>query len=183
MALTSRCRHEQYNRFMFRTLAICWMTGIALLPGTPASAQQSAGTATQDEQTTNSPITNIQVECVPAYRASELQGEHGCVAGKVSRITTPKNGGTHISLCPHMSGCAFHAVVRKQDHDAVGDLTYLRGKLVAFDGDVKRNRGWLEIVVKKRSQVHVAAGNSPREFDAAQAKPKDPSSGKQRRTW
>ena len=150
------------------------MIGIDLLSGVPARAQQSTGTAAQADQSKNSPTTNIQVECVPAYRASELLGEHGCVAGKVSRVTTPKNGSTHISLCPHMSGCAFHAVVRKQDHDAVGDLTYLRGKLVAFDGEVKRSRGWLEIVVKKRSQVHVAAGNSPREFDASQANPKAP---------
>jgi hypothetical protein len=117
------------------------------------------------------PVTAVREECLPASRASELIGKHGCVAGRVSRVTTPKNGSTHISLCPPRSDCSFHAVVLQRDHDNLGDLSYLHGKVVAFVGDITMYRDHPEIVVTNRQQVHVMGGDTPTQFDADKSKP------------
>jgi hypothetical protein len=127
-------------------------------------------------------ITDIQMECAPASKAAELMGQHGCVAGRVFRVTEAKNGNQHIALCPPKSGCSFHAAVSRHDRKTVGDLSYLRGKYVAFSGNVTDFRGRPRIVVKDREQIHVTAGDPPVEFDASQSRPKGAKS-KNVRAW
>ncbi len=114
-------------------------------------------------------------------------GKHGCVAGKVFRVTVRKSGNTHLSLCPSRK-CSFQAVVSKRDRASVGDLAYLRDRYVAVLGDVTLSRsGHPIIAVNDREQIRVAAGDPPPEFDAAQSKPAShgrPSSfGKGDRAW
>lgn len=141
-----------------------------LLIVTSATAQiGSAQSAPQSVPKTQA-LPEIRVECTPAAHASELVGQHGCVAGRVSRVTYTRTGATHLSLCPARSNgkCSFHAVALARDRDAVGDLSYLKGKIVAVIGDVKDYRGHPQIVVSNREQLQVAAGSPPAEFDAAQ---------------
>lgn len=164
---------------------------VALLLTIPALAQQSAKPAvpTQSDARvapgTQTPPAEITVECLSALRASELIDQHGCVAGKVSSVTALKNGTTHLSLCPPKSDCSFHASVLTGDRETVGDLSYLRGRLIAVVGDVTTNRGDPEIVIHRREQIHVAAGSPPPEFDAERAKPssKAPLGNKRGRAW
>jgi hypothetical protein len=173
-------------------VSLRWPSCTVLLLAIPVLAQQSASPAVPERSTSQaaqkpeSPITEIKVECLPASRASELIDKHGCVAGRVFRVTHPKNGSTHLSLCPPKRDCSFHAVVFEHDHANVGDLTYLHGKFVAFVGDITSYRGKPEIVIKDRRQIHVTAGNPPSEFDAAQPTPLttgQPTSGKRGRAW
>jgi len=134
-----------------------------------AAGAQAAGKSGKS----NAPaVTDIKVECVPASKAADLVGQNGCVAGRVFRVTTAKNGNQHLSLCPPRSGCSFHAALSRHDRDKVGDLSYLRGKYVAFNGNVVDFRGRPRIVIKDREQIHVTAGNPPSEFDSAQSRPK-----------
>jgi len=148
----------------------------ALLLAAPAA--QAAGSQASDAD-------ELKVECVPASRASELIGQHGCVAGKVFRVTTSKNGNQHISLCPPKGPCSFHAAISSRDRNNVGDISYLRGKIVALVGDVTDFRGHPRIVLKSREQIHVTAGNPPPEFDASRSRSsgKTGQSGKQGRAW
>lgn len=147
-------------------------------PATPA--EQPAASAAQKSET---PITEIKVECLPASRAAELLGKHGCIAGRVSRVSTPKNGSTHLSLCPRRSNCEFHLVTFAHDRDAVGDLSYLHGKVVAVVGDVTKYRGEPEIIITNRKQLQVIAGDPPSQFDAAQSKATSAGQNKRGRTW
>jgi hypothetical protein len=89
----------------------------------------------------------------------------------VFRVTTRKTGNTHLALCPSRGKCSFQAVVFARDRGKVGDLTYLRGKLVAVIGDVVEYRDHPEIVVRAPEQLRVAASDPSPEFDAAQARP------------
>lgn len=149
----------------------------ALLLVTPALARQSAAPSapaqpgTQAAQQPASELSNLQVECTPASAASQLIGKHACIAGKVYRVTVRKSGNTHLSLCPTRK-CSFQAVISGRSRASVGDLSYLRGKLVAVVGDVTQTRGGRPIIaVKDREQIRVAASAPPPEFDAAQARP------------
>ena len=144
-----------------------------------AAGAQAAGKSVQSKAPA---VTDIKVECVPASKAADLIGQHGCVAGRVFRVTTAKNGNQHLSLCPPRSGCSFHAAVSRHDREKVGDLSYLRGKYVAFSGNVVDFRGRPRIVIKDREQIHVTAGNPPSEFDSAQSRPKG-SRGDRGRAW
>lgn len=145
----------------------------ALLLVTPAFARQSAAPTApaQSAAKSNSQLRDLQVECTPASRASDLVGSHGCVAGKVFRVTIRNSGNTHLSLCPSHK-CSFQAVISKHDRGNIGDLSYLRGKVIAVQGDVTESRGGHPIIaIKNREQIRVAAGEPPTEFDAAQARP------------
>ncbi|MDR3763762.1 MAG: hypothetical protein P4M01_06660 [Acidobacteriota bacterium] len=113
---------------------------------------------------------DLKVECIPAARGEQLIDQQGCIAGRVVSATVSKNGNQHLSLCAPRSGCSFHVVVEHRDRRQVGDVTYLRGKLVAFSGEVKRFRGNPRMVVRARDQIHVTAGSTPPEFDTAQPK-------------
>ncbi len=133
---------------------------------------RSTGRRTVSSPTTDGSNTNkIRIECAPASRASELIGKHGCVAGRVFRVTTRKTGNSHLYLCPSRSKCSFQAVAFARDRRKVGDLTYLHGKLIAVVGDVIDYRGHPEIVVKDIEQIRVAAGDPSPEFDAARPNP------------
>ena len=125
--------------------------------------------------TQSATLPPLQMDCTPASRAAELAGKHGCVAGKVFRITTTKHGDTHLSLCPEHShggaNCSFHVIARARDGSSVGDLAYLRGKIIAVMGDVTEYRGHPEIVVRDKEQLQVAADEAPQEFDASQRRP------------
>jgi hypothetical protein len=164
---------------------------VALLLAIPALAQQSSSPAAPAQPAAqvvpdpSSPMTKIKVECLPAARASELIGKHGCVAGKVFRVTALKNGTTHLSLCPPNSDCSFHASVFTGDRETIGDLSYLHGRLVALVGDVTSYHGDPEIILRDSKQIHVAAGSPPAEFDASQAKPSSKSTpgSKRGRAW
>jgi hypothetical protein len=149
----------------------------ALLLAASAAAQAAGNQASSGDE--------LKVECTPASRASELIGQYGCVAGRVFRVTSSKSGNQSISLCPPRSPCSFHAAVSNRDRRNVGDVSYLRGKLVAFVGDVTDFRGHPRIVLKSREQIHVTAGNPPSEFDAARSRPsgKSGQSGKPGRSW
>lgn len=127
--------------------------------------------------------SDLKIECVSASKAAGLTGQHGCVAGRVIRVTTAKSGSQNIALCPPKSGCSFHAAVSRRDREKVGDLTYLRGKYVAFSGDITDFRGHPRIVLRDREQIHVAAGNPPPEFDSALPLPKNSHDGKSGRAW
>jgi hypothetical protein len=156
---------------MIQRRLLCATLLIAAAPVAFAAQQPS-----QDE---------LKVECLPASRGAELLGQQGCVAGRVYSATVAKNGNQHLSLCPPRQGCSFHAVVANRDRQRVGDVTYLRGKVVALVGDVTDFRGHPRIVIRDREQIHCAAGNPPPEFDAAQPKPssKSANSGKKNYTW
>lgn len=156
----------------------------ALLLSIPLIAQTGAGNAAP-AQAVATPIATLKVECLPASRASELIGKHGCVAGKVFRISTLKSGAVHLSLCPPKKHCSFHAAVSRRDRETVGDVYHLQGKFVAFVGEVIEYRNRPEIVVHARGQIHVTAGSPPQEFDSAQSKPNRQSTptGKRERAW
>ncbi|HVJ05797.1 MAG TPA: hypothetical protein VM578_09000 [Candidatus Saccharimonadales bacterium] len=118
------------------------------------------------------PITNVRVECVDPSRAFELIDKYGCIAGRVSRVSSQKNGNTHISLIQLHSDEKFRVVIFAEDRDKVGDLSYLHGRVVVFLGDVTSHRGQPELIVKNREQLRVTAGNPPPEFDASRTKGK-----------
>jgi hypothetical protein len=142
----------------------------ALLLAIPALAQPAPAQAASPPPASGAEATgpNIRVECTPASRASELIGKHGCVAGRVYRVTTTKHGETHLSLCPSRKKCSFHVVAKARDSHNVGDLAYLRGKIVAVVGDVTESRDHPVIIVRDKLQLQVTAGDTPQEFDAAQ---------------
>jgi hypothetical protein len=116
-------------------------------------------------------LPQLRVECTPAWRAEELIGKHGCVAGRVYHIQTTKHGSVSLSLCAPHSKCSFHAMAHARDTGSVGDLYPLRGEIVAVIGDVVKYRGHPEIFLRDRSQIRVAAGDPPPEFDASQKWP------------
>ncbi len=162
-------------------MTLRFLISAALLLIIPAFAQQGAQPnappavpaqpTAQPAQNPDSPAPQLQIVCTSASHASELIGKNGCVAGKVFRITIRKTGNTHLSLCPNRK-CSFQAVVSAHNRAKVGDLSYLRGKVVAIVGDVRLSRaGRPVIAIKDRQQIRVAADDSPPEFDAAQPKP------------
>lgn len=114
---------------------------------------------------------DLRIECVSAANGAQLLGRQGCVAGRVYSASVAKNGNQHLSLCAPRSGCSFHVVVPRHDRHQVGDITYLRGKVVAFSGEVTLFRNKPRLVIHAREQIHVTAGSTPSEFDAAQPKP------------
>ena len=69
------------------------------------------------------------------------------------------------------ANCSFHVIAKARDSGSVGDLAYLRGKIIAVVGDVKDYRGHPEIIVRDREQLQVAADEAPPEFDAGQRGP------------
>jgi hypothetical protein len=148
----------------------------ALLLAIPALVQPGSSQAASAPLAASADATlpAIRVECTPASRASELLGKHGCVAGRVFRVTSTKRGDTHLSLCPSRSGgkCSFHVVTKAGDSSSVGDLAYLRGKIVAVVGDVTEYHGHPAILVRDKQQLQVAANDAPQEFDAAQPRPR-----------
>jgi hypothetical protein len=155
-----------------------WLIAVVLLLAIAAQAQPSAIPGVPAQSTPplaavkpGAPASEIRVECAPASRATALIGQHGCVAGRVFRVTTGKTGNTHIALCPSRSKCTFQAVVRGHDRAEVGDLTYLRGRIVAITGDVTHYRGHPQIAITQAEQIHVAASDAPSQFDVDQAKP------------
>ena len=149
---------------------------VLLLLAMPALAQPDSSAAVPSQSATpttppGSALSDMRVECVPASRARELIGKHGCVSGRVYFVTTSRSGATHVSLCPGHSKCSFHAVALPRDRRTVGDLTSLRGKLVAVVGPVTHYRGHPEIIVRDRQQIQVAAGNPPPQSEVDPATP------------
>ncbi len=137
-----------------------------------ATAQTVTQRAPETKSNPDIPLTEIRVECVDPSRAVELIGKHGCIAGKVSRVTSQKNGDIHISLYHPRDSERFRVVVLAEDRNKVGDLFYLQGRLVVFLGEVTKHRGQPELIVKDREQLRVSAGEPPPEFDASHAKGK-----------
>jgi hypothetical protein len=151
-----------------RLLCAALLLAASVVAGQSAAPTTPAQTAAQKP---DGPLRELQVECTPASGAAQLIGKHGCVAGRVFRVTVHKGGNTHVSLCPARK-CSFLAVVSGHDRARVGDLYYLRGKVIAVLGDVTESgSGHPIITVTAREQIRVAAGNPPPEFDAAQARP------------
>ncbi len=148
----------------------------ALLLAMPAVAQPAsspAAAARSGAQTAppSSALPDMQIACTPASRAAELIGKHGCVSGRVYQVTFSRRGATHLSLCPSHGKCRFHAVVLARDRRAVGDLSSLRGKIVAVVGQVTHYRGHPRIIVKDRQQIQIAPGNPPPPSDVDPANP------------
>jgi hypothetical protein len=146
---------------------------VFLLLAMPALAQPESGAALPSQHGAPAPqpgsaLSDLRVECVPASRARELIGKHGCVSGRVYSVTTSHSGATHVSLCPGHRKCSFHAVAPARDRRTVGDLTALRGKLVAVVGPVTHYRGHPQIIVRDRQQIQIAAGNPPPQSDVDQ---------------
>lgn len=143
-----------------------------LLAASLALPQQSAGqAATKHPAPANFALQQIRIECTPAWRAETLIGRQGCVAGRVHGIRN-HHGETQLSLCRAGQECAFRAVVERNSAQQIGDLSYLRGKIIAIMGDVTESRGAPRIVIKNKEQITVAPGNLPQEFDAAQQRPR-----------
>jgi hypothetical protein len=154
-------------------LCAALLTALPVLSQTEAQAvPKGQAAAIQAPPKPEATLPEMRVECTAAARAADLMGQHGCVAGRVSRITYTRSGAVHISLCAARSKCSFHAVALARDRGTVGDLSDLRGKIVAVVGDVTDYRGHPQIRVKNREQLQVAAGEPPAEFDAAQASAK-----------
>ncbi|PSH05273.1 MAG: hypothetical protein CXZ00_03745 [Acidobacteria bacterium] len=167
-----------------------WLLCIVLFVALPALAQKSTAPSLVEQPAPNaassSPVTTVQVECLPPSRASELLDKHGCVAGKVFRVSSQKNGNLRIFFGPNHDECEFQAVVFARDRDSLGDLSYLHGRLVAVIGEVIEYRDHAEIVVKDRKQIQVAATDPPKQFDADQSRPGFGSAhrgGKRGRAW
>jgi hypothetical protein len=156
-------------------MIVLWMLPLALLLSMPVLAQKPAPAPAQQPAASTQegpPITeSLRVECSAASQAQSLIGQNGCVAGKVLQVNVGKNGNVHLHLCPAHSGCYFHAVVHSHDRARVGDLTYLRGRIVAFTGPITSYREHPQIVIRSREQVHVAAGETPSQFDADRTSP------------
>ncbi len=145
------------------------MTARALLVGCLLLA--SVAMAPAKQTVNNAPaVGEVKEECVPASQAATLVGRYGCVAGRVFRVTEAKSGNQHLSFCPPRAACSFHVAVPKADRKKVGDLSYLRNKLVAVVGDVAEFRGRPRIVVRDKDQLHVTAGNPPGELDAGRSR-------------
>ena len=147
----------------------------AAQPLASASAALPATAPAIQPTTVSVSLPPLQVDCTPAAQASQLTGKRGCVAGRVFRITTTKHGDTHLSLCPSRrnggANCSFHVIAKAHDSGSVGDLAYLRGRIIAVVGDVKDYRGHPEIIVRDKEQLQVAADEAPPEFDAGQRRP------------
>ncbi len=154
----------------------------ALLFAVPVVAQPSLTPAVPSPKPEIT-MPRIRVECTPASRAADLVGQHGCVSGRVFRITYTRTGAVHVSLCPVRSNCSFHAVAEARDSRTIGDLSYLRGQIVAVIGDVTESRGHPRIVIKNREQFQVAAGGPPQEFDAARPRANGKSFSGSNRVW
>jgi hypothetical protein len=155
-------------------VSLRWLLSTALLLALlPTHAQQSAPVPIQTQESSHSkPVAKeVQVQCLPASRASELMDKHGCIAGRVFRVTSSKSGNTRIALCPNRNACKFHAVVFSRDRDNFGDLGYLHGRAIAILGDITEYRGGPQIVITSREQIKVVAVNPPPEFDAAKGTP------------
>lgn len=159
----------------------------ALLLTSFALAQQSPEPVTPPPAKPGAATAQMQVECTPAAHAAGLIGQYGCVAGKVSRVTVGKNGNTHLTICSAHSKCKFQAVVRSHDSSKVGDLSYLRGRIVAVEGDVTEYRGNPRIAIKRRQQLHIAASDAPSQLEADQNQPavnaQSPHGSKRNRAW
>jgi hypothetical protein len=144
-------------------------------PATVRPASQQPAASVQPVADTDAPLSPMHVDCTPASRASELTGKHGCVSGKVFRITTTKRGDTHLSLCPSRgrggAECWFRVAARGRDSSSVGDLAYLRGRTIAVVGDVTEFHGHPQIIIREKEQLQVAADEAPQEFDASQRRP------------
>jgi hypothetical protein len=131
----------------------------------------SVAMAPAKQTANNAPaVGEVKEECVPASKAATLVGRYGCVAGRVFRVTEAKSGNQHLSFCPPRAECSFHVAVPKADRKKVGDLSYLRNKLVAVVGDVVEFRGRPRMVVHDKEQLHVTAGNPPGELDAGRSR-------------
>jgi hypothetical protein len=141
----------------------------------PAQAPPAVTPAAAAIQSTAKPAPEngdeLRVECSPASKVQTLADHDGCIAGMVLRVSIVKNGNVHLAFCPPHSDCHFLAVVRKSDRARIGDLSYLRGRVVALTGPVTTFRGHPRIVIRKREQIHVAATESPSQFEADRAAP------------
>jgi hypothetical protein len=141
----------------------------------PAPARPAAAPAATATQSTAKPAPEnggeLRVECSPASQAATLAGQKGCVAGRVLRVSVARSGNLLLNFCPAHSGCGFKGVVRKSDRTRIGDLSYLRGRVVALTGPVTIFRGHPRIVIREREQVHVAASESPSQFETDRAAP------------
>jgi len=151
-------------------MLLCANPAIGQQDGKPAAPADVAPQAPDAGAKAEAPITELRVECVDPSRALELIGKHACIAGRVSRVTSRKNGNTHISFHQPQAEKKFHAIVLAEDRNKVGDLSYLHGRVVVFLGDISKHRGQPELIVKDREQLRVMAGNSPAEFDASHSK-------------
>jgi len=132
--------------------------------------QSSAGQG-PDSSATDDILEQIRMECTAAWYARTLIGKRGCVAGRLYDTDTNRHGDLQLILCPPNRECAFRAVVNKRDRDAVGDLSYLEGKVIAVTGTVVRDHDNPRIYVTDKDQVKIAPGN-PIEFDATHHRPR-----------
>jgi hypothetical protein len=146
---------------------LCALLLLALPALAQAAPEQASSAQTAAEA--SAALAQMRIECTPAGHAAALIGKHGCVAGRVFRITTTRHGATHLSLCPSRRRCSFHVVVRARDGRSVGDLEYLHGKLIAVVGNVTQYRGHPRIVVTDKQQIQIAADQGSPEFDASRA--------------
>ena len=97
---------------------------------------------------TQSPTLNVS-SALPASRASELIGKHGCVAGKVFRDhhAEQRRHSTSRSARPQKQLLVSRGSPGATRQRATWRLDHLRGKIVALVGDVTEYRGHPEIFV------------------------------------
>jgi hypothetical protein len=107
----------------------------------------------------------LRMECLPVERASELVGQHGCVSGILRHISVGDHDTLVLSLCPGDVKCRFRAYVLAHDRKAVGELAPMRGRLIALMGNVTSSKGHPAMRVRERSQIQMAADDTPAEGD------------------
>jgi hypothetical protein len=164
-------------------LCVALLFAIIALPlrgAAQAAASEPETGSTQPDNTTQPEAGGAQpqaalppfhIDCAPASRAYTLIGEHGCVAGRVFRVVHTRQGNMRLYLCPSRRQCTFHATVKSADRKNVGDLWYLRGRVVAIVGDIIDFHDSPEIVITDKGQIQIAAEDTPQEFDAAEPRP------------
>jgi hypothetical protein len=96
------------------------------------------------------------VPCVEITAAGPLVGQPGCVAGRILRVYTSRNGNTFLDFCAEYKTCPFTSVVFSEDRAKFGDLGALKGRKVELRGLVTEYQGRAEIIIRDQDQIRMA---------------------------
>lgn len=91
--------------------------------------------------------------CVDFRQALDHTGETTCVAARVLRVYTSRNGNTFLDFCQDYRHCAFSSVIFAADHDKFGNLGALTGRAVEIRGSIVPYSGHAEIVIHDPGQI------------------------------
>lgn len=94
-----------------------------------------------------------RAECVPFSNARKLEGQPGCVTGRVVKVTQSRSGNWYLDFCEDYRQCPFSVFIPKADAEKLGDLVRLEGQPVQIYGKVKPYNGRSEIVLRDKRQL------------------------------